>query len=274
MSEAAAQDPARVSRLQALRNRLRGWGFYLATTLLVDAFLFFDSTVDVRIHGLEKLRELKRAGRSPLLVLWHGQGLMPITTFRAERLCLYASHTRDPNYARYLLVIRWWTLRLIERLGYRVLDASQFKSESRGVMQFVDTLRSGAGSVIAADGPQGPIYVAKPGPAFLAKKSGVLLLPLGVALSGGFHLDQWDRFEVPWPFAQAVICVGEPIEVPARADDKELEQVRLQLETEMNRLVLAAQRRLAARSKPAQQIEGQHAQGGDQSADQQRVEQE
>src|SRR5579871_4580300 len=133
-TEAIAERPSQTLRWRALLTRVRGWSFYLAITLIVDAFLLFDNTVDVRVYGLEKLHELKRAGHNPLLVLWHGQGLMPITTFRGERLCLYASHTRDPDYARSLLTLRWWTLRLIERMGYSVLDASQFKSESRGVM--------------------------------------------------------------------------------------------------------------------------------------------
>jgi len=109
-----------------------------------------------------------------------------------------------------------------------------FKSESRGVMRFVDLLRGGAGSVIAADGPAGPIYQAKPGPGFLAKKAGVTLVPLGAAISGGFQLDQWDRFEIPTPFARAVIVVGEPLTVPSGAKEEELERVRVALETEMN----------------------------------------
>jgi lysophospholipid acyltransferase (LPLAT)-like uncharacterized protein len=217
---------------------------YLFTTLLTDVFLLFESSLDIRIYGMERFKEVKRAGKTPLLVLWHGQGLVPIANFRAEHLCLYASHTREEHYPRHLRALRWLTLRFVERMGYRVLDAAQFKSESRGVMQFVDILRGGTGSVIAADGPQGPIYKAKPGPAFLAKKTHVTLLPLGAAISSGMALDQWDRFEIPWPFTRAVIVVGEPIEVPAKANDEELERVRLSLEAEMNRRVAEARRRL------------------------------
>ena len=225
-------------------TRFAGWGFYLATTLIVDTFLFFEGTLDVRVYGLEKLREVKRQGRNPLLVIWHGQGLLPMATFRNEQLCLYASHARAPNYKKYLQVIRWWTLRFIERMGYRVLDASQFKSESRGVMQFIDVLRKGTGSVIAADGPLGPIYHAKPGPTFLAKKADVVLVPLGVVISGGFELDQWDRFEIPWPFARGVIVIGDPIVVSAKARDAELEAARLDLETRMNALTDKARARI------------------------------
>ena len=227
-------------------RRIAGWGVYLATTLIVDTFLLFESTLDLRVYGMERLREVKQEGRNPLLVIWHGQGLLSLTTFRNEHLCLYASHSRDPHYAKGLQLLRWWTLRFIERLGYRVLDASTFKSEARGVMQFVDILRSGTGSVIAADGPLGPIYKAKAGPTFLAKKTGVALIPLGAAVSGGVHLENWDRFEVPWPFARAVLVVGEPIFVLAGAKDAELETYRLALEAEMNRLQGEAQRRLNA----------------------------
>ena len=225
-------------------KRVSGWFCYLVTTLIVEAFLFFESTLDVRVYGMEKLREVKREGRNPLLVIWHGQGMLPMATFRSEQLCLYASHARDPNYKKYLQVIRWWTLRFIERMGYRVLDASQFKSEARGVMQFVDILRSGTGSVIAADGPLGPIYHAKPGPTFLAKKADVVLVPLGVVISGGFEMDQWDRFEIPWPFARGVIVVGDPIVVSAKAKDAELEAARLDLETRMNALTEEARSRV------------------------------
>ena len=243
-SPPAATVPPSPGLLRTLMTRISGWGFYLATTLIVEAFLFFECTLDVRVYGLEKLHEVKRAGRNPLLVIWHGQGMLPMATFRSERLCLYASHARDPDYKKYLQAIRWWTLRFIERMGYRVLDASQFKSEARGVMQFVDILRSGTGSVIAADGPQGPIYHAKPGPTFLAKKADVVLLPVGVVISGGFELDQWDRFEIPWPFARGVIVIGEPIVVPAKARDAELEAARLHLETCMNALTEEARSRI------------------------------
>lgn len=186
-------------RWQKIKQGMANAAGSIVTASLVEAFLLFENTIDLRVYGRERLKEARRAGHNPLLVIWHGQGLLPMTTFRGERLCLYASHTREDNYPRPLLMLRYWTLRLIERMGYEVLDASQFKSESRGVMKFVDVLRKGTGSVIAADGPAGPIYKAKPGPAFLAKKAGVTLVPLGAALANGFQMDQWDHFEVPSP---------------------------------------------------------------------------
>ncbi len=230
--------------MKSIFSRVKGWIGWSITSLIVDTFLMFESTLDVRIYGLERLKELKRAGKNPLLVIWHGQGLLPLANLRQERLCLYASHTRDEHYSPFLQRIRWWTLRFIERMGYSVLDAAQFKSESRGVMQFVDLLRSGKGSVIAADGPAGPIYKAKAGPAFLAKKTGVTLLPMGSMISHGFHMDQWDRFEIPGLFAKAVLVIGEPIEIANDANEDALENARLLLESRMNGAVELAEMKL------------------------------
>lgn len=233
-----------LSGWQQWRQRLIAWFQFTVTGVLIDSFLLFENTIDLRVYGLERLQEVKRSGHNPLMVIWHGQGLLSMTTFRNEHLCLYASHTREDNYPQHLLLLRHWTLRLIERMGYSVLDASQFKSESRGVMKFVELLRGGTGSVIAADGPAGPIYKAKAGPAFLAKKSGVMLVPLGAAISSGFHLDQWDRFEIPFPFCRAAVVIGEPIMVPANAKGDVLEAVRAALETEMNARAAEAQTRV------------------------------
>jgi lysophospholipid acyltransferase (LPLAT)-like uncharacterized protein len=119
---------------------------------------------------------------------------------------------------------------MVEQLGYQVLDASQFASESRGVLRFVQALKE-TGGAIAADGPGGPIYEAKPGACFLARKTGVILLPVGAAISNGVVLDQWDRFEIPSVFSRGVIVIDEPIRVPADCSDEGQEAIRVELES-------------------------------------------
>ena len=261
------------------------WVLYAVSRLLsqivLSAFLFFDSSVDVRVYGLEKYREVQKRGQNVLLVFWHGQGLLPLTVFRGEHLCLYASHTRDPNYSWMLKLFRLWTLNFIAKLGYKVLDASQFKSESRGVMQFVDILRGGTSSVIAADGPAGPIYKAKAGPGFLAKKTNVVLIPIGAAISRGIEMDQWDKFAIPLPFSQAVIVVGEPMHIDSKANDEILEAARLALENEMNRCVAFAESKLAVEDShfglsrvAAQKMDGKGSEREQQKQNQQGIEQE
>jgi lysophospholipid acyltransferase (LPLAT)-like uncharacterized protein len=219
----------------------------LFTGTLIHLFWIFESTLDLRAWGMENLRELNRQGARPLLVLWHGKGFVPIAYFYGEHLCLYASHGRNPNYSALLKAWRRFTLCMIERMGYRVLDASQFASESRGVMRFVQTLREECGGTIAADGPLGPMYEAKPGAGFLAKKTGAILLPVGAAISSGARLDQWDEFEIPRLFSRATVVIEEPIHVSPEASDEELEQKRLELENALNRATRRAEDKLNLR---------------------------
>jgi len=224
-------------------DRLKRGAVYVGTGALIYLFRLYESTMDIRAWGMENLRLLKRAGERPLVVLWHGKGFLPITYFGGERLCLYASTDRDPNYKGLATLSRTITLQMVEQLGYQVLDASQFASESRGVLRFVQTLKE-TGGAIAADGPDGPIYQAKPGACFLAKKSGVILLPIGAAISNGFRLDQWDRFEIPSLFSRGTIVIGEPIRVPKDCDDATLDRLRVDLESALNDADRRARERL------------------------------
>jgi lysophospholipid acyltransferase (LPLAT)-like uncharacterized protein len=125
-------------------------------------------------------------------------------------------------------------------MGYTVLDAAQFATESRGVVRFLQMLQSGSG-IIAADGPSGPLYRAKPGAAFLAKRAGVSLVPVGAALQASFVLDSWDRFEIPQPFSRAALVLGEWLDVPEQAGDEELAALSRRLETALNDLTTRAE---------------------------------
>ncbi len=222
---------------------------YLVTGALIRLFWLFESTIDIRAWGTENLRLLKRQGEHPLVVIWHGKGFVPIAYFHHENLCLYASTDRDPNYGGVRKLFRSLMLKMVEQMGYQVMDASRFSSESRGVLKYVETLRSGSGGAIAADGPSGPIFHAKPGACFLAKKTGVTLLPVGSAISAGARLDQWDHFEVPRMFCRAAIVVGLPIHIAADASDDSLEAGRLALEHALNRLTREAESRIGLHQK-------------------------
>ncbi|MEK9677329.1 MAG: hypothetical protein VW169_02950, partial [Rhodospirillaceae bacterium] len=46
----------------------------------------------------------------------------------------------------------------------------------------------------------------------------------------------WDRFLLPGLFARGVYVWGTPINVPKDADDDHMEELRRQLETELNRI--------------------------------------
>jgi lysophospholipid acyltransferase (LPLAT)-like uncharacterized protein len=212
-----------------------------AALVALGIFRLVDSTLDVRIYGHERLAAALRAGRRLLFVVWHGKGLIPVLFLQGAPLVIYTSHPRDAVWGGLSKQVRRFTLAALRHMGYHVLDAATFASESRGVVRFLQMLSSGAGGIIAADGPAGPSYRAKPGAAFVAKRAGVALVPVGAAMQHSMVLDSWDRFEIPRPFSNAVLVIGEALTVPEDAGDEDLAGLSRRLETLLNDLTTQAE---------------------------------
>jgi lysophospholipid acyltransferase (LPLAT)-like uncharacterized protein len=222
-----------------------------AALIALGVFRLVDSTLDVRIYGNEYLAEARRSGRRLLFVVWHGKGLIPVLFFQGAPLVIYTSQPRDASWGGLSKQVRRFTLAALRHMGYRVLDAATFASESRGVIRFLQMLESGAGGIIAADGPLGPSYRAKPGAAFVAKRAGVALVPVGAALRSALVMDSWDHFEIPRPFSGAVLTIGEMITVPEKASEDEMAALSKRLENILNDLTTRAELEAFAEPKAA-----------------------
>lgn len=223
---------------------------WLFALIAVAVFRIVDSTLNLHVFGHEHMAEVLRpapdgaglrTGRPFLVVVWHGRGLLPIFFFQGYPLVIYSSQQREgvpPALSRY---IRRLTLASLRHLGYQVLDASTFSSESRGVIRFLQYLEHGRGGLIAADGPSGPMFHAKPGAAYVAKKTGVALLPVAAAIRHAIALDSWDQFEIPRPFTKAVLAIGAALDVPENVDEAGLERLSILLESVLNDLTAQAE---------------------------------
>ncbi len=212
-----------------------------AALIALGIFRLVDSTLDIRIYGHEYLAAARRSGRRALFVVWHGKGLIPVIFFQGSPLVIYTSQPRDASFRGLSRQVRRFTLASLRHMGYQVLDAATFASESRGVIRFLQMLETGVGGVIAADGPAGPSYRAKPGAAFIAKRAGVALIPVGAAMRHSIVLDSWDHFEIPRPFSAAVLAIGEAISVPEQATEADLTALSQRLETTLNDLTTRAE---------------------------------
>jgi len=224
-----------------LIDRFTDAAIWLFALLAVALFRIIDSTLDLRIFGHEHVAAVLHSKRPFLVVVWHGRGLLPIFFFQGYPLVVYSSQSRTgqvPALSRY---VRKLTLASLRHLGYQVLDASTFHSESRGVIRFLQYLERGSGGLIAADGPAGPIFRAKPGAVYVGKKTGVDLLPVAAAIRDAIAIDSWDRFEIPRPFTKAVLAIGERLDIPEDIDEDGLARVSEQLETILNNLTARAE---------------------------------
>jgi lysophospholipid acyltransferase (LPLAT)-like uncharacterized protein len=95
----------------------------------------------------------------------------------------------------------------------------------------------------------------------LASATGRPIFPVAVATSRRIELDNWDRSAINLPFSRGATVVGDPIPVPAEADDATLERARSALEQSLNaateRAYAIVDRRPAAvrRAAPQERLE-------------------
>lgn len=214
---------------------------WLLALAAVALFRIVDSTLDLRIFGHEHVAAVLRRRQPCLVVVWHGRGLLPLFFFQGYPLVIYSSQSRGGRPPLVSRLTRRLTLAALRHLGYQVLDASAFASESRGVIRFLQHLRRGHGGLIAADGPGGPVFRAKPGATYLAQRAGVSLVPVASAVRDAVVLDSWDRFEIPRPFTRAALVIGEPVPVPPDLTDDALEPLSRRLEAILNDLTAQAE---------------------------------
>lgn len=129
-----------------------------------------------------------------------------------------------------------WTRRVIERLGFGTAQGSSTRGGLRGLAVMARRLGEGKDAGFTIDGPRGPRYVAKPGPAMLARKSGCPILPFHVDAQDCWTLENtWDQFQIPRPFSRCVMMFHPPIYVAQDADRGELEAKHKEMQLALER---------------------------------------
>jgi len=159
-----------------------------------------------------------------VFAFWHRALLVCAHRFRGKQIAILISPSFDGE-----LIAR--TVRL---LGFRVVRGSSSRGGAAGLRQMQAAYAEGHICAVTADGPRGPMYVAKPGAALLAQS----VVPGGTWV-GCFHavpqrrweLKSWDRFMIPKPFSKVVIAW--PKHIPAGAVTPEAVQAGLERAVEM-----------------------------------------
>jgi len=176
---------------------------------------------------------IRVSGRSPfedppfVAATWHQGLLAAAIVWKGQGIAVPVSHSRDGDQIEAVL----------RRLGFA---ESPRGSSSRGaswlLRQMIRRVRGGQVVAMLPDGPRGPAGQAKPGVVALARAAGTRLVPVGIAASPAVRFGSWDRALLPLPFARVRCHYGEPLIVPKRTGGEELEQLRLALERELDRL--------------------------------------
>lgn len=140
--------------------------------------------------------------------------------------------------------------RTIEKLGFIAIRGSSSRGGAKALLGLKRQLARGTPVVFTIDGPRGPKYVAKPGPILLSRASATPMAALYVALSGSWVLNTWDALMIPKPFSKALVRFSAKLQVPAAADEEQMEAYHQQLQAALERVTRFAEEHVSKVGSP------------------------
>ncbi len=183
----------------------RGHNFTLNWPRWAARFLLLSS----KLVRTEIIRCPDPAQSGPLIfALWHSDDLSLLPHFRNIPADVLVSPSRDGSILSEALPV----------LGFQTVRGSSSRGGFGGLLALRRSLENGRSVVFAADGPKGPRQVAKPGPVYLAAKTGRPIYPVGAACDHAYIFKKsWNKTRLPWPGARLVVVFGPPLHVPPEA---------------------------------------------------------
>lgn len=189
-----------------------------------------DATVRVERIYHPATEKLRQEGGTGVLVFWHQYlASMPTCYDEPEVTSVLMSPSSDTA-----LLARFATAG-----GFRVIFGSSRRGGAEAMVAMASELAEGRRVVITADGPGGPIHVAKTGAIRLARDSGKPIIPTAATFNRCGRLSTWDKLILVVPWSRARLIAGEPIYIPKDTPDSaliplanELSQTMLKLENQ------------------------------------------
>jgi hypothetical protein len=194
-------------------------GFFLLIKLI-------GRTIKFEVEGWENWEAASENERFPIYTFWHNRVFLSTYFWQQRGIVVMTSRSFDGEYIA----------RFIQRFGYGAARGSSTRGGTGALVEMVRLMRAGRATAFTIDGPKGPRYVAKMGAVLLAKKSGCPILPFTITPVKYWHVNSWDKFQVPWPFTKARVVIAPPIHVPADADEALLEAKRDELQLALDEI--------------------------------------
>ncbi len=211
------------ARLSSPFHRLMVWLISTVGSWVIRAICY---TVRWQIEGMEHHAAVLADSKRIIYVFWHGRILMATHFWRNRGIVVMTSKSREGDYIA----------RLIQLFGYGAARGSSSRGSRRALLDMIRVLRNDRDVAFTIDGPRGPRYVAKPGAAWLAAKTGNAILPFHISCRDKWDLSSWDRFQIPKPFTRALVLIDAPIYVSKEAAEKELEEAQQKVQRSLDQL--------------------------------------
>jgi lysophospholipid acyltransferase (LPLAT)-like uncharacterized protein len=183
-------------------------------------------TLRWEVRDQRNLESVHASGKRVIFAFWHGRIFPGTYYFRNRGIVVMTSNNRDGEYIA----------RVIQRFGYGAARGSSTRGSHGATVELLRALKAKMDVAFTVDGPTGPRYVAKPGAAYVAWKSGNPVLPFNVSVEKKWVMRSWDHFVVPKPFSRALVLVGDPIYIDPDADEDGIREAEIRLQHSLEEL--------------------------------------
>ena len=197
------------------------WKHAIISSFAYYYSVFLGWTTRVYWFKTPEAEQLEKNGSGMIYAIWHNQQLFLLYPYRKRKVAALISQSSDGEYIA----------RCLPKFGMLAVRGSSTRGGTRALIKLLQATREGYAPMLTPDGPRGPIYKVQPGILFLAKKTGLPIIPVGSALSHKFKVHSWDRMRVPLPFGKTAFCYGEIIRVK---NDADMPQATAELEKQLN----------------------------------------
>jgi len=169
-------------------------------------------------------------GKKVIYCLWHEYLLVPTLRFGPSNLSILVSEHADGEIIA----------QVVERFGISTVRGS---SNRKAVSALLGMMRAGSTRHLGMlpDGPRGPRRVAQAGTVYIAMKTGMEVVPVGIGLAKAWRAKSWDRFAIPKPFSRGRIVFGRGFKVPADTNAEGLKGYLEHLQKEIDRVTHIAE---------------------------------
>ncbi len=171
-----------------------------------------------------------------ILAMWHGQSMM-LADLNTPEFKVSAIVSRHGDGDITTATLKRFGIDLIRGAG-----AGKRKKDRGGAHAFLAAIAAlEGGSIVAmtADVPKEPRSAGK-GIVALAQISGRPIIPFAAATSHFLTLNTWSRMTINLPFSRLAFVAGDPLLVPANADEQALELARRKVEQLLDKVVARA----------------------------------
>lgn len=197
------------------------WKHAVGSTLAYFYTVFLGWTTRIYWFKSEEGERLEKEGKGVIYAVWHNQQLFLLYPYKGQKIAPLISQSSDGEYIA----------RCLPKFGMLAVRGSSSRGGARALIHLMHAARDGYSPMLTPDGPRGPIYKVQSGILFLAKKTGLPIIPVGTALSHKIKVGSWDKMRVPLPFGKTALTYGKIVRVK---DDADMERAAKELEEQLN----------------------------------------